>query len=69
MVFDQEYSERRDGRRRVHRFALTFRTLSVPQMARRLEKAGFEVSALLGDYRGGPWDPRADVWVILAKNP
>ena len=29
--------------------------------------AGFEISALLGDYRGGPWDPRADVWMILAR--
>jgi hypothetical protein len=36
-------------------------------MARRLERAGFEVTASLGDYRGGPWDERADVWVILAK--
>ena len=43
--------------------------VSVPQMARRLAKAGFNVTALLGDYRGGPWDERADVWVILAKKP
>jgi hypothetical protein len=34
--------------------------------ARRLEKAGFVVDALLGDYRGAPWTPRAEVWVILA---
>jgi SAM-dependent methyltransferase len=68
-IFDQEFTERRGGRRRVHRFALTFRTVSVPRMARRLERAGFEVTALLGDYRGGAWDTRADVWVILAKNP
>jgi ubiquinone/menaquinone biosynthesis C-methylase UbiE len=66
-IFDQEFTERRDGRTRVHRFSLAFRTLSVPQMARRLEKAGFEISALLGDYRGGPWDARAEVWIILAK--
>ena len=66
-IFDQEFTERRGGQRRTHRFALTFRTLTVPQMARRFEKAGFEVTALLGDYRGGPWDPRADVWVILAR--
>ena len=39
-MFDQEYVERRGGDKRVHRFALTFRTLSVPQMRRRLEKAG-----------------------------
>ena len=25
-------------------------------MTRRLEKAGFEITALLGDYRGGAWD-------------
>jgi len=65
--FDQEYVERRGSRRRVHRFALTFRTLSVPQMARRLEHAGFNVDAVLGDYHGAPWDERADVWVILAR--
>ena len=68
-VFDQEFTERRGEQRRVHRFSLSFRTLSVPQMARRLEKAGFEVTALLGDYRGGPWDQRAEVWVILSRKP
>lgn len=66
-IFDQEYIERRGRSRRVHRFALTFRTLSVPQMSRRLEAAGFAVQAVLGDYQGGPWDARADVWVILAR--
>jgi hypothetical protein len=66
-IFDQQFIERRGRQRRTHTFSLTFRTLSVPQMARRLERAGFEISALLGDYRGGPWDPRADVWMILAR--
>jgi ubiquinone/menaquinone biosynthesis C-methylase UbiE len=66
-IFDQEYIERRGRERRVHRFSLTFRTLSVPQITRRLESAGFRINAVLGDYRGGPWDPRADVWVILAQ--
>ena len=66
-IFDQEYVERRGRERTVHRFALTFRTLSVPQMVRRLENAGFVIQALLGDYQGGPWDERADVWVILAR--
>ena len=67
-IFDQEFTERRGRHTRVHRFSLAFRTLTVPQMARRLQNAGFEVSALLGDYRGGPWDERADVWIILAKS-
>ena len=49
---------------------LTFRTLPVPQMARRLERAGFAVQAVLGDYAGGPWDDRADgVGCILARRP
>jgi ubiquinone/menaquinone biosynthesis C-methylase UbiE len=66
-MFDQEYVERRGREERVHRFALTFRTLTVPQMRRRLEAAGFRVRAVLGDYHGGPWHPNADVWVILAS--
>ena len=36
-------------------------------MAKRLEAAGFSIEAILGDYQGGPWDERADVWVILAR--
>jgi len=67
-IFDQEFTERRGRTSRVHRVALTFRTLSVPQMVERLEKSGFEITALLGDYRGRAWDLRADVWVILAKS-
>lgn len=66
-IFDQEFTERRGRERRVHRFALTFRTLSVPQMVRRLVRAGFEVTARLGDYRGGPWQPGSEVWVIVAR--
>jgi SAM-dependent methyltransferase len=68
-IFEQEFTEQSAIRKSVHRFALTFRTLSVPQMVRRLEKSGFEITALLGDYRGRAWDPRADVWVILARAP
>jgi ubiquinone/menaquinone biosynthesis C-methylase UbiE len=69
-TFEQCYVERQAGTRgtRVeHRFALTFRTLSVRQMTTRLEHAGFAVDRVLGDYRGRPWDARADVWIILAK--
>ena len=66
-IFEQEFTERRGRRRTSRTFALKFRTLSVPQMARRLVKAGFEVTATLGDYRGAPWDARAEVWILLAK--
>jgi ubiquinone/menaquinone biosynthesis C-methylase UbiE len=68
-IFNQEFIEKRRGKGRSHRFSLTFRTISVPQMVKRLEKTGFEITALLGDYRGRAWDPRADVWVILARKP
>jgi len=66
-IFDQEFTERRGPKTQSRTFSLAFRTLTVPQMVRRLEKAGFEVTALLGDYKGREWDPRADVWVILAR--
>ncbi len=66
-TFDQRFLERRGGRQTEHRFSLTFRTLSVLQMTRRLERAGFVVDAMLGDYRGRPWDEHADVWIILAR--
>ena len=66
-VFDQEYEERRGARKMVKRFSLTFRTISVAQMRRRLERAGFRIDAVLGDYDGGPFDERADVWIILAR--
>jgi ubiquinone/menaquinone biosynthesis C-methylase UbiE len=66
-TFEQKYVERRGARTREHRFDLTFRTLSVRQMTGQLERAGFRVDSVLGDYRGRPWDDRADVWIILAK--
>jgi SAM-dependent methyltransferase len=66
-TFEQRYIERRGGRTRHHCFELVFRTLSVPQMTRQLERAGFQVGAVLGDYQGRPWDDRADVWIIMAR--
>jgi ubiquinone/menaquinone biosynthesis C-methylase UbiE len=66
-TFEQRYIERRDGRSREHAFDLVFRTLSVRQMTSRLDRAGFVVDRVLGDYRGRPWDERADVWILLAK--
>ena len=65
-IFDQRYIERRGAARSERRFSLTFRTMSVRQMTHRLERAGFRVETILGDYRGGPWDARAEVWIVLA---
>jgi hypothetical protein len=66
-TFDQEYTRRRGRVAESRSFSLTFRTLSVEQMASRLRETGFAVQAVLGDYAGGPWDARADVWIILAR--
>jgi SAM-dependent methyltransferase len=66
-TFEQKFVERRGRTTQEHRFALTFRTLTIPQMSRRLERAGFTIESVLGDYRGRAWDARADVWIILAK--
>jgi hypothetical protein len=65
--FEQEFVEGRGRSATRKKFSLAFRTLTVPQMVQRLETAGLEVSALLGDYQGGPWDLRAEVWIILAR--
>jgi len=65
--FEQEFVEGRGKTATRKKFTLAFRTVSVPQMVQRLEKAGLVVSAVLGDYQGGPWDLRADVWIILAR--
>jgi SAM-dependent methyltransferase len=66
-TFDQEFVERVGRRRTRHHFSIAFRTLTVPQMCGRLEKAGFRVDSVLGDYRNREWTPDADVWVILAR--
>lgn len=66
-IFEQEYRVRRQGRTTRHPFTLTFRTVPIRDMRRHLEHAGFEVRSVLGDYRGRPWDERADVWILLAE--
>jgi ubiquinone/menaquinone biosynthesis C-methylase UbiE len=65
--FEQEFVEGRGKGATRRKFTLAFRTVSVPHMVQRLQKAGLEVTNLLGDYQGGLWDLRADVWIILAR--
>jgi ubiquinone/menaquinone biosynthesis C-methylase UbiE len=57
-TFEQCYVERRGRETREHRFELTFRTLSVPAVTRALARAGFSVTAVLGDYAGRPVNSR-----------
>jgi SAM-dependent methyltransferase len=68
-VFDEEFVVSR-GRGRLasrHRFSLTFRTLRLDVVKRRLAKCGLAVEAVFGDYHGGPWTPDADTWLVMAR--
>jgi SAM-dependent methyltransferase len=66
-IFDEEFVVRRGRRTTTKRFSLTFRTRTMAAMRGRLERAGFDVEAVLGDYQGGPWARTADVWILLAR--
>ena len=68
-IFDQEFVERRGHTRTAHRFSLVFRTLSLRQMTGRLRRAGFTIETVSGDYRGGPWHPGADSWIVVVRKP
>jgi SAM-dependent methyltransferase len=65
-TFHERFVEQSANGRQDTRFDLTFRTLSVPRMTDRLERAGFRVHTTLGDYAGGPWSPGSDAWIIVA---
>jgi SAM-dependent methyltransferase len=66
-IFHEQFLIGRGRSAERRRFTLTFRTLSMHQVRRRLERAGFRIDAVFGDYRGGPWDQGADVWIVLAR--
>jgi ubiquinone/menaquinone biosynthesis C-methylase UbiE len=66
-TFEHEYVEGRGPAKQVTPFTIRFRTLPLPAIAGRVERAGFDVEAVLGDYRGAAWDRRADVWLLLAR--
>jgi SAM-dependent methyltransferase len=66
-IFDEEFSERRGRRVVKKKFSLTFRTVSVKTVVRRVERLGFTVESVLGDYRGTAWHDQADVWVVVAR--
>ena len=66
-TFEQEYVEGRGRSRQVTPFTIRFRTLPLPHLVARVERAGFEVDTVLGDYQGREWDPRADALILLAR--
>jgi len=66
-IFEQCFVRRRGRERSEHQFDLTFRTLPLATMVRKIESAGFEIDSLFGDYRGGPHTQDSDVRLIMAR--
>jgi len=66
-IFDEQFIERVGRTERRRRFSLTFRTLPMAAMLRRIARAGFRIDEVVGDYQGAPWDAHADVWLVLAR--
>jgi hypothetical protein len=66
-IFDEEFTERRGRRVERRTFSLTFRTVAVKSVVRQLERRGFRIESVLGDYRGSAWHDEADVWLIVAR--
>jgi ubiquinone/menaquinone biosynthesis C-methylase UbiE len=71
-IFDETFIERPAGPggrilASTRRFSLTFRTLPVAETRRRLIRAGFAIEGMHGGYRGEPWTPRSETWVIAAR--
>ena len=65
-IFEQEFVERRGTARTSRRFQLAFRTLSVPQMLRRLQAAGFTAAAF-GGYDGEAWTKASETWIVFGE--
>ena len=53
--------------RRAARFSLTFRTVPLPEIRRRLSRAGLRVERILGGYRGQRWSSASETWLIMAR--
>jgi ubiquinone/menaquinone biosynthesis C-methylase UbiE len=66
-IFDEEFIETIGRRRTRHRFSLTFRTITLARMAGHLTRAGFEVEAMSGSYRGDPLGRDASAWIVEAR--
>jgi SAM-dependent methyltransferase len=73
-IFDETFVERpvgrsngRKSRSTTQHFSLTFRTLPLRETRRRLVRAGFRIDAVYGGYRGQPWTPGSETWLVVAR--
>jgi ubiquinone/menaquinone biosynthesis C-methylase UbiE len=68
-TFEHEFLEGTGRARRSLRFTIRFRTIRVPAMIRRLERAGLAIEGTHGGYRGEAWTEEAGTWLIVARKP
>jgi hypothetical protein len=66
-TFVEEFVVRQGKRAERQSFSLTFRTVEVRELVRRLTGVGLQPEAVLGDYRGGPLEADSETWLILAR--
>lgn len=66
-TFVEEFVVRGGKRAERQSFSLTFRTVEVRELMRRLTGVGLLPEAVLGDYRGGPLAADSETWLILAR--
>jgi len=65
-IFDHEYVVGWGRQRQVRRFTVTFRTLPIETVVRRLARAGLEVDGRLGGYAGQAIAADSDTWLLTA---
>jgi ubiquinone/menaquinone biosynthesis C-methylase UbiE len=65
-IFDHEYVVGWGRQREVRRFTVTFRTLPIETVVRRLARAGLEVDGRLGGYAGQAIAADSDTWLLTA---
>ena len=66
-MFDEEFVERYRGREDRRAFSLTFRTVSLDDLTRRLSRVKLKVEQRAGDYAGGVWSEESDTWLMVAR--
>jgi len=66
-IFEQCFVRTQGRKRSEHRFDLTFRTLPLATMVRKIGSVGFEIEGVFGDYRGGPCTQDSEARLIMAR--
>ena len=66
-LFEEEFVESRGRKRTSRKFALTFRTITLPKLRGHLARAGFGIEAMFGSYLEDPLTLEASAWIVMAR--